>query len=307
VSNPVGSVTSIVASLIIQTSAPAITSQPVGATIIEGSPFTLTVDATGSPPLFYQWLTDATNSIPGATNASLVFASVRTTNAATYQVRITNLLGSVLSSPAVLNVEIVPPSIIQSPADTLAAPGEDVTITASVSGSGLVYRWFFNGTNLLAGATNTALLLPNVQAGNAGTYLVVATNVFGAVTSAPATLTLTNTAPLFRTQPDSVQADVSPVASVSFSVSILGAKPLFYQWFFNDSALSVPGTNNFVFTNTASGSLFRITNGLSGSSVTVSGITTNEEGVFHLFVTNLLGSALSDDALLDVSGFGTGN
>jgi hypothetical protein len=52
------------------------------------------------------------------------------------------------------------------------------------------YQWRFGGTGL-PGATNTSLALTNVQAANAGTYTIVASNAsFGAITSTPAILTL---------------------------------------------------------------------------------------------------------------------
>lgn len=54
----------------------------------------------------------------------------------------------------------------------------------------LAYQWFFNGTNVLAGATNTLLRLTNVQLSQAGNYTVVITNMYGATTSSPAVLSV---------------------------------------------------------------------------------------------------------------------
>jgi hypothetical protein len=53
----------------------------------------------------------------------------------------------------------------------------------------LGYQWLTNGV-ALGGATNSLLSLPGVQFGQAGIYTVVVTNVYGAVTSAPAVLTV---------------------------------------------------------------------------------------------------------------------
>ncbi len=52
------------------------------------------------------------------------------------------------------------------------------------------YQWYFNGTNALGGATNAFLELTNVQPAQAGAYTVVVTNLVGAVTSAPALLSV---------------------------------------------------------------------------------------------------------------------
>ena len=46
------------------------------------------------------------------------------------------------------------------------------------------YQWYFNGTNLLS-CTSSDLVLTNILFSQSGTYTVVVTNVFGAVTSAP--------------------------------------------------------------------------------------------------------------------------
>ena len=51
------------------------------------------------------------------------------------------------------------------------------------------YQWQLDGTNL-AGASSSTLSFPNVQATSAGTYTVIVSNYIGAVTSAPAVLTL---------------------------------------------------------------------------------------------------------------------
>ena len=48
---------------------PKITVQPQGATLTEPAPLSLSVTATGSAPLFYQWTKDGTN-LSGATGPS---------------------------------------------------------------------------------------------------------------------------------------------------------------------------------------------------------------------------------------------
>jgi hypothetical protein len=49
------------------------------------------------------------------------------------------------------------------------------------------YQWYFNGTSLLSCA-DSCLVLTNIQFSQSGTYTVVATNQYGAVTSAPVAL-----------------------------------------------------------------------------------------------------------------------
>ena len=55
---------------------------------------------------------------------------------------------------------------------------------------GTTYQWYFNVTNALGDATNCYVDLPNVQPVQLGAYTVVVTNLYGAVTSAPAMLSV---------------------------------------------------------------------------------------------------------------------
>src|SRR2546425_462675 len=84
----------------------------------------------------------------------------------------------------------VPPFITLQPTNQTVIAGTNVSLQVAATGtSPLNYQWTFNGANL-TGATVNSLLLTNVQAGQAGNYAVVVTNVAGSVTSAVASLTV---------------------------------------------------------------------------------------------------------------------
>jgi len=83
--------------------APAITTQPASQTVTAGQSVTFTVVTTGNPAPTYQWRKDGA-AITGATNASYIIASVALTDAATYDVVVTNSQGSVTSAGATLMV-----------------------------------------------------------------------------------------------------------------------------------------------------------------------------------------------------------
>ena len=87
---------------------PTIYSQPANQTVLVGQTATLTVGATGTAPLVYQWTFDGA-PLEGATNASLVLANVQVAQGGTYAVLVTNKLGSAVSSNAVLTVNLAPP------------------------------------------------------------------------------------------------------------------------------------------------------------------------------------------------------
>ncbi len=86
------------------------------------------------------------------------------------------------------------PFIVTGPQSQTVAPSNNVTFTVVAGGSApLTYQWYFNTNSPIAGATNTALTIFNVQTNHVGAYSVVVSNSAGATTSAYAALSLTST------------------------------------------------------------------------------------------------------------------
>ena len=82
------------------------------------------------------------------------------------------------------------PVITNGPQSQTVTQGATATFTVGVrSLTYLTYQWRFYGTNL-AGATDSALKLVNVQVWQAGPYSVVVTNSYGPATSTNAILTV---------------------------------------------------------------------------------------------------------------------
>lgn len=88
--------------------APYFIVQPVGLSVASGYPAELQARVLGTPALTYQWHHDGV-AIPGATNSYFTLPAARIEDAGSYTLLVSNLVGSVQSSAAVLNV--VPPSI----------------------------------------------------------------------------------------------------------------------------------------------------------------------------------------------------
>jgi hypothetical protein len=87
--------------------------------------------------------------------------------------------------------EAGPPIILAQPADRWVNSGQTATFSVDVSGEApLYYQWMFDQTNVLAGATNSTLVLPNARTNQAGTYLAVIYNNLGGTNSRAATLTV---------------------------------------------------------------------------------------------------------------------
>ena len=86
---------------------PTITTQPVSQTVGTGASATFSVTASGSAPFSYQWRFGS-NSLTGATNASLILTNAQAASAGNYSVVVSNAAGSATSSNAVLTVAAPP-------------------------------------------------------------------------------------------------------------------------------------------------------------------------------------------------------
>ena len=82
------------------------------------------------------------------------------------------------------------PAITQQPLGVTTNRGATVTVTVSASSPfPISYQWTFNGTNI-SGATNSRFTITGITPERLGTYAVLLTNAYGAVTSSNAVLSL---------------------------------------------------------------------------------------------------------------------
>jgi hypothetical protein len=184
--------------------APAIAAQPTDQRVVVGQTATFSVTASGTAPLQYQWQ-KGTAPIAGATASSYTTpAASLPDDGSTFQVVISNSVGSVTSSSAKLTVA----------AGTTMAAGVDVT----------TYKYDLNrsGQNL----AESALTLANVASSTFG--LLRRLPVDGRVDAQPLYLSALSTAggtfnTLFvATEHDSVYAFDSDSGAVLWHVSLLG-------------------------------------------------------------------------------------
>jgi uncharacterized delta-60 repeat protein len=125
----------------------------------------------------------------GSTTSKLIISNVLGGDAGNYSVVAANSYGAVTSSVARLTVD--DPLILTQPANQYGNAGSNATFSVSAFGaSPLSYQWYKAGA-VLNGATDSSLILSNLQSSDAGNYNVVVRNAFGSVTSSLATLTLT--------------------------------------------------------------------------------------------------------------------
>jgi Leucine-rich repeat (LRR) protein len=229
VSNMAGTVTSVVASLIVNVP-PGISVPPQNLTVIQNQNAAFSVTATGTAPLSYQWRFNGTN-ISGAVSSSYTRLSAQPADAGNYAVVVSNVAGAITSAVAALTVN-VPPSISAPPQSLTVNQDQNALFSVTAAGTApLSYQWRFNNVDI-PGATDSDYTRLSAQASHAGNYTVVVTNVAGAITSAVASLSV-NIPPAVSVPPGS--QTVNQGQNAAFSVIATGTGPLSYQWRFNGS------------------------------------------------------------------------
>src|SRR5581483_8172370 len=270
--NPYGSQTSSVATLTVYVP-PTISGQPVGAGVVLGQNASFSVTAGGTAPLSYSWSRNG-SAISGANAATLSLTSVQTNEAGSYTVTVSNPYGAVTSEVATLTVYL-PPAITNQPASQGVVLGQNASFSVGATGSGVMaYQWGFDGV-AITDATNSVLALTNVQNSQAGSYSVVVTNAYGAVTSSVAALRV-YLPPSITAQP--VDQGVLENGNASFSVTAAGSSPLSYQWSLNGVPLS----------------------GGHAATLSLSHVQPNQAGGYGVVVSNAYGAVTSSVAALSV-------
>lgn len=127
VTNDVGKVFSREVSLTVQV-APNITVPPTDQTIFEGETAVLSVTATGTAALRYRWLLNGTEVSKART---LTLKDARADKQGSYVVEVSNLVGTVTSTPITLTINPVPAPTIARLIPLQLRPGEKFALTGS--------------------------------------------------------------------------------------------------------------------------------------------------------------------------------
>jgi hypothetical protein len=168
---------------------PSITLQPFGASINSGNSAQLSVTATGTAPLSYQWFVgstgDTSTPVNGGTSSTIVVAPATTTS---YWVRVTGGCAPVANSnTATIAVTVcVPPQILNTLKDQTVLAGTVVTLSINVTGTNANVSWSANGNLIAFGPTLiTAPLTQTTQ------FRAHVTNACGFADSNLVTITVT--------------------------------------------------------------------------------------------------------------------
>ncbi len=174
--------------------------------------------------------------------------------------------------------------ILSQPAAIILSAGANLSLSVTASGAAsFTYQWFKDGA-AIAGASRSTYAVSVVQASAGGTYFVRLTHSGGTLDSAPAVVTIEESAPVFAgatRAPAGLGATLQAGTRYALTAPALqaGSTPLTYQWSKDDIAL--PGE-----TGTA---LFR-----AAWSVT-------DSGAYRVVVSNSRGSITSQPVLQTVA------
>ncbi|HKQ38578.1 MAG TPA: lamin tail domain-containing protein, partial [Verrucomicrobiae bacterium] len=176
------------------------------------------------------------------------------------------------------------PNIVTQPQPSARTNAVGGTSSFNVTAGGpgpLFYQWRFNNDNI-DDATNSTLMLQDLQLENSGQYSVVVFNAAGSAESLAATLIVRvgvsissqPTNALVRIPPDPLAA---PTTNATFAVTAASFNPpVQYQWQFN--GIDIPGAN--------------------GPSLTVSNVGLANEGAYTVLVSDQIGSVPAATAFL---------
>ena len=266
-----------------------ITAQPLFAGLTSaivapgGTPATLSVTATGSGVLKYQWRKNGT-AISGATASFLQLPAADNNSGGVYDVLVSNGANFAYSNPCTL---VVDPRIdaISIPSTANIGAGVRLEVKASSLG-GLTYQWrrhnLSGGSNVtngggVSGANSAALVFSDFQAADAGSYSVTVTSPNGSQTTAWASVSTVSKVSIL-TQPVGVSKAEGQRAQLS--VVAQGGGSLSYKWLKDGVAL----------TSSASAS---IASAGTSSVLTFGSIRSGDAGNYQVEVSNEGGALTS--------------
>ena len=181
-------------------------------------------------------------------------------------------------------VNSLPPSPIQITSQPQSVAVDELrpaSFAVGFSGGPAQVQWFkqgVNGPEALPAATAETLTLPHPRSGvDEGMYFAVLSNMFSLLSSAPATLTITQAAPTLVSGPASQNACLG--AEAVFQVVAYGSQFSLFQWRWNDTDIA----------------------GATNASYRIPSVGISDAGSYVVVVSNALGVAVSIPAALSVT------
>jgi len=159
--------------------------QPANLDLCCGQTAAFAALAQSAQPVAYQWYHDSI-ALAWRTNSALTLSNLGLSDAGKYWLVASNSLGMSTSRVASLTVQAIRLAL---PAGSFTVgSGGSLVLNASVDATPpIALQWFKDGTALI-GQTDSTFTRPNATVFDAGQYVLVASNLYGSVTSAVATV-----------------------------------------------------------------------------------------------------------------------
>ena len=220
----------------------------------------------------YQWRRNGID-VTGGTNAKLLLSSLSPADSGAYSVEVSTFAGTVESQTTRFTVA-EPILLLVSPDDQTVVRGRSAYFAVVPAGAGpFEYQWSLDGT-ALAGLTNSAVVLGDLQSEDAGVYEV---SISDGISQATASATLTvQEALLITTQP--LGQSVVLGEGAQLTVGAQGVEPLRYQWQHNGLDIA----------------------GAAAASLELVDAQPAQAGEYTVVVSNAFGTIVSEPAVVSV-------
>ena len=249
--------------------------------------FCVAVDWTGANPVIYATTEDDTlygNRVIKINDTNLVTSGANLTNTSIITTLVappkygqgTNMITNVVFKSVTFTPD-VRPRITSNPANWSAVTGDNVNFSVAANSAYTIgYQWLSNGVTI-DGATAATLPLTGVS--SSASISCVVSNIYGAVTSSVAALTVNSSA----VAPTLTAVNVTNFLGSTFSIPVTasGTDPKTYQWYFGGSALADGAAVS------ADGASYA---GTATSTLTISNALAAEAGAYTLVVNNAGGT-----------------
>ncbi|MDP4226929.1 MAG: immunoglobulin domain-containing protein, partial [Bacteroidota bacterium] len=290
ISSPCTTVTTSLVNLTVKTS-PKIDIQPLSTSVKTGTPFTLTINATGTN-LKYQWQKDGTNltddiSIQGSNTNMLTLTNSDSTDAGSYRCVVNGDCGVATSDPAVIQI-IEDTKITNQSATQVLCEGNTVTLFVTAKGTDMTYNWKKNGivlsdiTGKLSGSHTANLTIQAIDSTDKAVYSCVVSGKGGTVTSNLIQLAINNNT-VITSQPLSM---VTNCEGTNVVLAISASSAQTYQWYKGNNIVSNSVNISGATTNT----------------LNINSVTLADAGSYYCKVTGLCGELTSNPSALIVNG-----
>ena len=243
---------------------PVVTSQPTPASrmVNADANATFTATAMGTQPITYQWRLNGVPVVGNTTanNSTLIVSGAHPMHLGSYTLKVTDLFGTVISSPATLGMNGYPIAITTQPNNATVNNGTAASFSVVVNNNAtynlqpFTYKWYRNnGTttllsnNATALASNTLTVSPATPADIGAYYVVVSDRYYNTIyesnaTSSNATLLIGDYPFAITTQPNN--ATVNNGTAATFNVTVnsgntYGLSSFNYKWYKNNGTTTL--------------------------------------------------------------------